>query len=116
MLIYRFIPAKPRLQQPHAVLVNTARAALVNEQALRQALERGTIAGAGFDVYWQEPLPVDHCLRQQNSVVLQSHVGGFTEEGYVSLLAPAIANVMAFLDGRPQCLINPSVSRRQQPA
>ena len=95
--------------QPHAVLVNTARADLVQEQALRQALECGTIAGAGFDVYWEEPLPRDHWLRQQDNVVLQPHVGGFTEEGYVSLLEPAIANVVAFLDGRPQHLIHPHV-------
>jgi phosphoglycerate dehydrogenase-like enzyme len=95
--------------RPHAVLVNTARAALVQEQALRQALEHGTIAGAGFDVYWEEPLPTDHWLRQQDNVVLQPHVGGFTEEGYVSLLEPAIANVVAFLDGHPQHLVNPQV-------
>lgn len=103
------------LMPPHAVLVNTARAALVNEQALRQALERGALAGAGFDVYWQEPLPANHWLQQQDNVVLQPHVGGFTEEGYVSLLAPAIANVIAFLDGHPQCLINPAVARPLQP-
>lgn len=102
------------LMRPHALLINTARAALVNEQALRQALERGTIAGAGFDVYWEEPLPAEHWLRRQENVLLQPHLGGFTDAGYESLLAPAIDNVMAFLDNRPQHLINPEVLERQR--
>lgn len=103
------------LMRPHALLINTARAAIVNEQALRQALERGTIAGAGFDVYWEEPLPPDHWLRRQTNVVLQPHLGGFTEEGYDSLIAPAVANVLAFLAGNPQNLVNPEVlTQRQQ--
>jgi phosphoglycerate dehydrogenase-like enzyme len=95
------------LMRPHAYLINTARAALVNEQALRQALERGTIAGAGLDVYWEEPLPVDHWLRRQQNVLLQPHLGGFTDEGYASLLMPAVDNVIAFLDGAPRNLVNP---------
>ncbi|WP_089938925.1 NAD(P)-dependent oxidoreductase [Candidatus Entotheonella palauensis] len=90
-------------------LINTARAGLVHENALRQALERGTIAGAGFDVYWEEPLPNDHWLRRQDNVLMQPHLGGFTDEGYESLITPAIDNVMAFLDGAPVNLVNPEV-------
>lgn len=101
--------AELALMRPHAYLVNTARAALVNEQALRQALERGTIAGAGCDVYWEEPLPPDHWLRQMENVLLQPHLGGFTDEGYESLIGPAVENVLAFLDGKPQHLVNPEV-------
>lgn len=97
------------LMRPHAYLINTARAALVNEQALRQALERGTIAGAGLDVFWEEPLPADHWLRRQPNVLMQPHLGGFTDEGYANLLTPAVDNVVAFLDGAPKNLVNPEV-------
>jgi phosphoglycerate dehydrogenase-like enzyme len=106
--------AELRLMRPHALLINTARAALVNEHALRQALENGTIAGAGLDVYWEEPLPADHWLRHQDNVLLQPHLGGFTDEGYASLIAPAIDNVMAFLDGQPKNLVNPEVLKRRR--
>jgi phosphoglycerate dehydrogenase-like enzyme len=82
---------------------------LVNEQALRQALERGTIAGAGLDVYWEEPLPADHWLRRQPNVLMQPHLGGFTDEGYASLLTPAVDNVIACLDGAPKNLVNREV-------
>jgi len=104
--------AELNLMSPHAFLVNTARAGLVNENALRQALERGTIAGAGFDVYWEEPLPVDHWLRRQDNVLMQPHLGGFTDQGYESLINPAINNVMAFLDGNPTNLVNPDVLKQ----
>ena len=97
------------LMRPQAYLINTARAALVNEQALRQALERGTVAGAGLDVYWEEPLPVDHWLRRQHNVLMQPHLGGFTDEGYANLLTPAVDNIIAFLDGVPRNLVNPEV-------
>ncbi len=103
--------AELSLMPSHAFLVNTARAGLVNENALRQALERGAIAGAGFDVYWEEPLPSDHWLRRQDNVLMQPHLGGFTDEGYESLITPAIDNVMAFLDGAPVNLVNPEVLR-----
>ena len=101
--------AELSLMPPHAFLINTARAGLVNENALRQALERGAIAGAGFDVYWEEPLPIDHWLRRQENVLMQPHLGGFTDEGYESLITPAINNVIAFLDGAPTHLVNPEV-------
>ena len=98
--------AELKLMRPHALLINTARAALVSEVALRNALEMNTIAGAGLDVYWEEPLPSDHWLRRQENVLLQPHLGGFTEEGYAGLLTPAVENLMMFLDGKPKNLIN----------
>jgi phosphoglycerate dehydrogenase-like enzyme len=102
------------LMRPHALLINTARANLINEQALRQALGNGTIAAAGLDVYWEEPLPEDHWLRHQPNVLLQPHLGGFTDEGYASLIEPAVDNVMAFLDGKPKHLINPEVLEQRR--
>lgn len=95
--------------QPHAFFINTARADLVDETALRQILEAGKIAGAGLDVFWEEPLPPDHWLRSQDRVLLQPHLGGMTDQGYESLIAPAVDNVIAFLDGRPKNLVNPEV-------
>jgi len=82
----------------HALLVNTSRAALIDEMALKHALDEGKIAGAGLDVYWQEPLPADHWLRRHPKVLLQPHLGGFTEEGYEWLIQPAVANLMNYLD------------------
>jgi phosphoglycerate dehydrogenase-like enzyme len=101
-----------RSMQPHALLINTARAALVEEAALREALETRKIAGAGLDVFWEEPLPPGHWLRSQERVLLQPHLGGMTDQGYESLIAPAVDNVMAFLDGHPTNLVNPEAYRR----
>ncbi|MFQ5520569.1 MAG: D-2-hydroxyacid dehydrogenase family protein, partial [Candidatus Methylomirabilia bacterium] len=66
-----------------------------------------------LDVYWEEPLPGDHWLRRQQNVLLQPHLGGFTDEGYEGLIAPAIDNVMSFLDSRPRNLVNPQVLERR---
>lgn len=98
--------AELKLMRPHALLINTARAALVKEVSLRKALDNGTIAGAGLDVYWEEPLPADHWLRTHRNVFIQPHLGGFTDEGYASLLIPAIENAIAFLDGKPKNLVS----------
>jgi phosphoglycerate dehydrogenase-like enzyme len=95
-----------------AYLVNTARATLLDEDAFRTALQSGHLAGAGLDVYWEEPLPASHWLRSQANVVLQPHVGGFTEEGYEWLVAPAVANVIAWLDGAPRQIANPELLAR----
>lgn len=86
------------LMRPDALLINTARAALVDEGALRASLSSGAIGGVGLDVYWEEPLPPTHWLRREKNAVLQPHLGGFTEEGFRQLVEPAVENVIAFLD------------------
>lgn len=93
--------------------VNTARAALVDETALREALDAGRIAGAGLDVYWEEPLARGHWLRSHPNVLLQPHMGGFTDEGYHWLLEPAVRHVVAYLDGNPFPVVNPDAARRR---
>lgn len=72
--------ARLQMMKPTAVLINTARGSLVDEQALAQALLDGTIAGAALDVLESEPLPVDSPLRKLDNVLITSHLAGQTVE------------------------------------
>lgn len=93
--------------RPDAVLVNTARAALVDEDALYAALAAGRIAGAALDVFGEEPLPREHRWGKLPSVVLTSHRGWTTYETLDRFMAGAVDNALAFLDGRPRNVVNP---------
>lgn len=84
--------------RPTAVLVNTARGDVVDENALVQALERGQIAGAGLDVYEAEPR-VHPGLLQRDDVVLLPHLGSATRETRDSMGMRALANLHAFFSG-----------------
>jgi len=95
------------MMKPGAYLVNTARAALIDEAALRAALDSGHLAGAGLDVYWQEPLPADHWTRQHPRVLMQPHLGAFTPEGYGSIVTSGVLPVLDWLDGKPIAIANP---------
>ena len=89
------------LMKPTAYLVNTSRGPIVDEEALVDALERGVIAGAGLDVFDQEPLPPDHPLRSLSNTVITPHVGYVTEETYRVFFGDALEDIRAFLDGSP---------------
>lgn len=91
--------------KPTAYLINTSRGPIVNEQALIAALESRTIAGAGLDVYDEEPLPADHPLRRLENVVLTPHIGYVTAEKYRVFYADAVENVQAHLAGNPARVI-----------
>jgi len=100
------------LMKPRAYLVNTSRGPVVDEAALIAALTAKTIAGAALDVYDIEPLPAGHALRRLDNVVLTPHLGYVSEEGYRAYYAGTVANILAFLDGKPARVINPEALRR----
>jgi phosphoglycerate dehydrogenase-like enzyme len=89
------------LMKPSAYLVNTSRGPIVDTDSLLEALERGTIAGAGLDVYDTEPLPADHPLRSAPCTILTPHLGYVTEDTYAVFFGDAVEDVLAYLDGAP---------------
>jgi phosphoglycerate dehydrogenase-like enzyme len=93
------------LMKPSAILVNTSRGPICDTAAIIAALKEGRLAYAGFDVYDQEPLPIDHPLRTAPNVILTPHIGYVTDENYRSSYPQIVENVIAFLDGRPTRVI-----------
>ncbi|MBB4510512.1 MULTISPECIES: D-2-hydroxyacid dehydrogenase family protein [Rhizobium] len=89
-----------------AYLINTARGAIVDEAALIAALRSKTIAGAGLDVYEQEPLPAAHPFRSFPNVVITPHLGYFTKDMLGSYYGDAVRLMESFLDGRPERVVN----------
>jgi len=88
------------LMKPTAYLINCARGPVVDEDALLKALNEGQIAGAGLDVFSQEPLR-DSPLRENTKVVLTPHLGASTEEAQVEVAREVVNDVMDGLTGRP---------------
>jgi phosphoglycerate dehydrogenase-like enzyme len=93
-------PAQFALMRRGAVLVNTSRAALIDETALLEALSKGRIQAA-LDVFPEEPLPSDHPLRSAPNAVLTPHLGYGTLDTYRIFYRNSIENTLAFLDGAP---------------
>src|SRR5262249_29283185 len=88
------------LMKKSAILVNTARGAIVDEPSLLSALSDGTIAGAGLDVFTVEPLPPGHPLTKLSNVVITLHCAGITPEALQAGLRLSVENIWSFLDGR----------------
>jgi len=84
-----------------AILINTARGAILDEQALIEALASGRIAGAGLDVFEVEPLPAGHPFTRMENVVLTPHSAGVNPEALEAGLQLSIENVSNFLNARP---------------
>jgi D-3-phosphoglycerate dehydrogenase len=98
-------PREIGLMKRGAILVNTARGAMVDTAALVDALDRGHLTGAGLDVFDQEPPPADHPLLRCEHVVLTPHNADQTPEGMDMLNAGVVDNVIAFLEGRPRNVV-----------
>ncbi|MFI9079484.1 D-2-hydroxyacid dehydrogenase family protein [Streptomyces sioyaensis] len=90
-----------RRMRPTAHLVNTSRAAIVDQPALLRALRENWIAGAGLDVFDQEPLPAGHPLRTLPNVLALPHLGYVTRRNYEDYFQQAVEDITAFLAGSP---------------
>lgn len=99
--------------RPDALLINTARGALIDEEALHDALVGGAIGGAGLDVMSEEPPPVDHPLRSTPGVVMTPHAAFYSVESIEELQQKTAANVIAVLAGTAvPTIVNPAVLGR----
>ncbi|MFC6756392.1 MULTISPECIES: hydroxyacid dehydrogenase [Haloarcula] len=83
----------------HGVIVNTARGAVVDEAALIDALEAGTVGGAALDTFESEPPGSDHPLYDRDDVLLTPHVGGVTRQALARMSRRAAANVRTVYEG-----------------
>lgn len=103
-------PAQFALMKPDAVLINTARGAIVDEKALIQALENQQIAGAGLDVFEQEPLSTESPLMGMDNVILTSHSIAWTEELFRDMGRIDCQGALAIYRGEvPANVVNPQV-------
>jgi D-3-phosphoglycerate dehydrogenase len=97
--------------KPSAYLVNCARGGIVDERALRTALESNVIAGAGLDVFEREPLPGDDPLLTLDNLITSPHVAGVSLEAEIRMATGAARNVLAAFDGTldPAMVVNNEV-------
>ena len=94
------------LMKPSAYLVNTSRGPIVVEEALVEALQSGTIAGAALDVFDEEPLPLNHSLRRLENTVITPHMGYVTMETYQEFFSDTVEDIVAFFKGQPTRVLN----------
>ena len=106
-----FNGARLKRIKPTAYLINTARGGIVDEAALYDALVSGKLAGAGLDVFAQEPPPAGQSLLTLPNVILAPHVAGVTVEAVDRMSEQTARNILSVLDGEPlrQNVINPDV-------
>jgi D-3-phosphoglycerate dehydrogenase len=106
-----FNAARLKRMKPTAYLINTARGGIVEEAALYDALSSGKLAGAGLDVFEQEPPPSGHALFELPNVIIAPHVAGVTREAVDRMSEQTARNILSALDGEPirQNVINQDV-------
>ncbi|MGB9662753.1 MAG: hydroxyacid dehydrogenase [Moorellaceae bacterium] len=103
------------MMKPTAFLINFSRGEVVDEQALYEALKRGTIAGAALDVFQEEPPPRHHPLFELDNVLLSPHSAALTQECVVRMATGAAQGVLDVLSGRkPQFVVNPEVLKHKR--
>ena len=93
--------AELRRMRRSAILVNTSRASIVDQDALVRALEEGWIAGAGLDVFETEPLPADSPFRRLPNVLALPHLGYVSRDNYRTFFTQAVEDIEAWLAGAP---------------
>ncbi len=101
-----------KMLRPHAIIVNSARGEIIDEQALTKMLEAGELAGAGLDVFEHEPAVSPKLVRLAKSgkVTLLPHMGSATHEGRVDMGEKVIINIKTFMDGhRPPNRVLPNM-------
>ena len=101
-----------KMLRPHAIVINTARGEIIDEQALTRMLEAGELAGAGLDVFEHEPAVSPKLVRLAKSgkVTLLPHMGSATHEGRVDMGEKVIINIKTFMDGhRPPNRVLPNM-------
>ena len=105
---------KLKLMKKTAYLINNARGPVVDEKALYAALKEGKIAGAGLDVFEQEPTPADNPLLKLDNVVVAPHISSASHETRSKMAEMVAENLVAFFEGRqPPNLVNPEVIKVQ---
>ena len=103
---------KLKLMKKTAYLINNSRGPVVDEKALYEALKEGRIAGAGLDVFEQEPIPVDNPLLKLDNVVVAPHISSASYETRSKMAEMVAENLVAFFEGRkPPNLVNPEVMK-----
>jgi len=103
---------KLKLMKKTAYLINNSRGPVVDEKALYEALKGGRIAGAGLDVFEQEPIPVDNPLLKLDNVVVAPHISSASYETRSKMAEMVAENLVAFFEGRkPPNLVNPEAMK-----
>ncbi len=93
------------LMKRTAFLINTSRGGLVDEDVLAEALKKNRISGAGLDVLSEEPPPAKNPLLKLRNCIITPHMAWGTQRARQQLMDVAVANVKAFLDGKPQNVV-----------
>jgi D-3-phosphoglycerate dehydrogenase / 2-oxoglutarate reductase len=95
----------------HALVINCARGGVLDEEALHEALTSGGIAGAGIDVFEQEPPPENHPLFGLGNVLLSPHTAGMSQEAAIRMAISTAHNALAGIDGKldPSMVVNREV-------